>query len=134
MPPASFTLYASAALRRYAPTEQNEPKRQNGPARQLLGSTFAFLGCARVRSAHPRWTCRVQGLIRDPVDPQQVAAVYWVQLVSSHKSVRGTGRVFCSYLSDLLPQHGGTGVDDKHNVLGNGRQVFGGEVVDKVSV
>lgn len=54
MPLASFNLYASAV-------------------RQLLGSTIAFLGCARVRSAHPRWTCRVWGslrrrdLIRDPV-------------------------------------------------------------------
>lgn len=38
------------------------------------------------------------------------------------------------YLSDLLPQHGGAGVDHKHHVLRHGRQVFGRKVVDEVTV
>lgn len=38
------------------------------------------------------------------------------------------------HLSDLLPQHGGAGVDHKHHILGHGGEVFGGEVVDKVAV
>lgn len=38
------------------------------------------------------------------------------------------------YLADLLAQHGGAGVDDKHHVLGDHRQVLGSEVVDKVPV
>lgn len=38
------------------------------------------------------------------------------------------------YLFDLGPQHGGAGVDHKHHVLGDCGQVFGGKVVDEVSV
>lgn len=44
------------------------------------------------------------------------------------------GALAGSYLADLLAQHGGAGVDDEHHVLGDDRQVFGGEVVDKVSI
>lgn len=45
-----------------------------------------------------------------------------------------TPRRTAAHLSDLLAQHGGAGVDDKHHILGDHREVFGGEVVDKVSV
>lgn len=126
MPRASFNLYASAALRSYARTDQNESKTDHETA-------------AGVHVCMPGM-CRVWGLFLGGISlGTQWTHGRWrlftgVQLVSSHKAVGGTGRCFCSYLSDLLPQHGGTGVDDKHHVLGNSRQVFGGEVVDKVSV
>lgn len=43
-------------------------------------------------------------------------------------------QIVLHHLSDLFPQHGGAGVDNKHYVLGHHRQVFGSEIVDKVAV
>lgn len=38
------------------------------------------------------------------------------------------------HLSHLGAQHGGAGVDHKHDVLGHHREVFGRKIVDKVAV